>query len=830
MYLSGKRTVMPLKRVILCLLCVLTALFLAVGCDLINITPSGDGGTTTEPKPTPTPTPEPEPKPTPDPEPDPKPEPEPEPEPELVYYTVTFKNKKAQNAETLLTLKVEEGKSLSDEQIDAVGAVTYHGYTFVGWYTYPTAAKRTFDPKEKITEDTVVYGDRGNLVGENITYTYDAMAGKLTFKGEGEMFSFLYREDVPWYNSRKYVQTVEFDPRITTVANYAFYECTALKKATLPEGIVTIGKGAFKESGIKDINFPSTLTRICEAAFDTCESLEFLNLNAGLSNIENYAFANCINIRTMVFTDSVLTCDTSAFRHNDALTSAYYIGTEEALKRTQVAVENFWLYDLANIYYISEEKPAERGPYWYYDEDGSIRQWYYTVSFYAKDATGSSYAKLPFLRDYVDVTAGMDEKNARFCADIVYHGYRFAYWKDASNRRYNNYQAGTKLDGDLRLYGERGKLCGDSLTYRYDGDTLVIEGTGKMWDFQEYTDAPWYKRDHYVRSVEIGDGVTYIGKNAFSDMINLDVLRIPAGVTAISPSFIIGCRKLLYVYYDGTRTQLAQVTGAADSSLSAGRIYEIYARYTDADASADGNYYLEIADPGRPGRTSVAVTWTVKDRVLTVGGDATMPNFDTFSQTPWAYLADRVIELHLRENIHTFGHHTFDGLSRVTKITLPSSENRYYTTAQNYRISATAFSGTAYYNDPKNYTADGALYIGRFLIRVDASKVGNLFAMRADTEAIAQNAFAGCEKKIVSMVFYANADKGLYSSVLKELTALTHFYYYTASGSTTELPTEVLNALPEGDVTVCFFRANRPAATETGVFWHFDENKQPKIW
>ena len=105
MILPGKRTVPQLKRIILCILCVLAALFLAVGCDLINIKPSGGGGNTPAPTPTPEPT-------------EPEPEPEPDPEPEPVCYTVTFKNAKTQNASTLLTMKVKEGDALSEEQID----------------------------------------------------------------------------------------------------------------------------------------------------------------------------------------------------------------------------------------------------------------------------------------------------------------------------------------------------------------------------------------------------------------------------------------------------------------------------------------------------------------------------------------------------------------------------------------------------------------------------------------------------------------------------------------------------------------------------------------
>ena len=739
-----------------------------------------------------------------------------------MYYTVTFKDIKAQNTGTLLSLKVEEGQTLSDLQLEQWESITYHGYTFVEWYSNATT-RTPFDPTAKITEDTVVYGDRGNFVGEKVTYSYDAQTCKLTLTGEGEMFSFFFREDVPWNTSRKYIKTVEIDPRITTVANYAFYECTSLRKVTLPEGIVTIGKGAFKESGIADINFPSTLTRICEAAFDGCKFLTHLNLNAGLTNIENYAFANCVNVTSMVFTDSILKCDTSAFLKDNSLASAYYIGTKEALDKVQVAVENFWLFDLANIYYISEEKPAERGPYWYYDAGGNIRQWYRTVSFYATRG-----AKLPFLYDYVDTQTGMDEENVRLYENIMYHGYRFASWNDEDRRPYRNYTVGTKLNEDLRLYGVRGTLCGDTMTYRLSGNTLYIEGNGRMWDFEGYTDAPWYAiNNSYITSIRIGDGVTYLGKHAFSDMVELTSFHIPVGVTEISPDFVIGCRKLLYIYYDGTAGQLSAVSGSDDASLPQDRTYEIYARYQASD-TGDGHYYVEMQDPGRLYRTSVPMTWSLRGNVLTVGGDATMANFNDFSETPWAYLADRVSELRLRKNIHTFGHHTFDGFTGVTKISLPSSEDRYYTSVQKYRISATAFSGTAYYLDPANYDESGALYIGRFLIRVDSEKVGELFVLREGTEAIAEDAFSGCGA-VRSMVFYSSADEGVYSSSLDGLSGLTHFFYYTSREGVSALPTDLGSKVPK-DATVCFFRLREPTASDKGVYWHFDADGKPVIW
>ena len=73
--------------------------------------------------------------------------------------------------------------------------------------------------------------------------------------------------------------------------------------------------------------------------------------------------------------------------------------------------------------------------------------------------------------------------------------------------------------------------CGDNATYSYDGktETLVIEGTGKMYDYADastvwyYTNGKKYSKEFPIppdefslaKTIKISDGITHIGNNAF---------------------------------------------------------------------------------------------------------------------------------------------------------------------------------------------------------------------------------------------------------------------------------------------------------------------------
>lgn len=86
---------------------------------------------------------------------------------------------------------------------------------------------------------------------------------------------------------------------------------------------------------------------------------------------------------------------------------------------------------------------------------------------------------------------------------------------------------------------------GENLTWVFDNSwTLTISGTGDMADFFDDNDAPWYSEKAAINRVVIEDGVTSIGKWAFSNATNLKSVIIPDSVTSIGNGAFSGCTDL----------------------------------------------------------------------------------------------------------------------------------------------------------------------------------------------------------------------------------------------------------------------------------------------
>lgn len=89
-----------------------------------------------------------------------------------------------------------------------------------------------------------------------------------------------------------------------------------------------------------------------------------------------------------------------------------------------------------------------------------------------------------------------------------------------------------------------GGKCGDGLRWNLDKDGLLtISGSGAMKDYGN-GGTPWI--NYLVKDVEISEGVTYIGNNAFRGSKIFNV-KLPSTVTAIGKYAFADCRKMTVI-------------------------------------------------------------------------------------------------------------------------------------------------------------------------------------------------------------------------------------------------------------------------------------------
>lgn len=87
--------------------------------------------------------------------------------------------------------------------------------------------------------------------------------------------------------------------------------------------------------------------------------------------------------------------------------------------------------------------------------------------------------------------------------------------------------------------------CGEQVSWRLEvGGQLTITGTGPMEDSWNMEQAPWYYIQPWIRSVEIGSGVTSVGGYAFQGCESLETVTLPESIQSIGPCAFFYCSQL----------------------------------------------------------------------------------------------------------------------------------------------------------------------------------------------------------------------------------------------------------------------------------------------
>ena len=161
--------------------------------------------------------------------------------------------------------------------------------------------------------------EASGICGANLEWTFSG--GTLTISGEGAMDDYDYdHPTAPW--SELAIKEIVVEDGVTSIGDYAFYECVSLTSVAIPDSVTSIGKYAFSECiSLTSLAIPDSVTSIGEWAFHYCTSLTSLAIPDSVTSIGDYAFSYCNSLESVTIPDSVTSIGEGAFYYCDSLTS-----------------------------------------------------------------------------------------------------------------------------------------------------------------------------------------------------------------------------------------------------------------------------------------------------------------------------------------------------------------------------------------------------------------------------------------------------------------------------------------------------------------------------
>ncbi|MBQ4527060.1 MAG: leucine-rich repeat protein [Clostridia bacterium] len=201
---------------------------------------------------------------------------------EIETYTVTYDANGGENAPASHSARAFTDTNLSSD------IPRRDGYVFEGWAEDATAETAQHQPGDTISvgsADITLYAvwrkyiviASGNC-DFNLTWNlYED--GTLVISGIGEM-TWINYSSAPWREYRNSVKRVIIEEGVTSIASYAFSDCTNLTDIDIAKSVTSIGDGAFGNcTALTHIDISENVTSIGKYVFGYCDSLNSILVN-----------------------------------------------------------------------------------------------------------------------------------------------------------------------------------------------------------------------------------------------------------------------------------------------------------------------------------------------------------------------------------------------------------------------------------------------------------------------------------------------------------------------------------------------------------------------
>ena len=409
---------------------------------------------------------------------------------------------------------------------------------------------------------------------------------------------------------------IPIDCSITSIGDYAFYNCTGLTSVIIPDSVTSIGRYAFK----------------------SCTGLRSITIGNSVKSIDFNAFNGCTGLTSVIIPDSVTSIGDSAFGGCSSLQEITlpFIGCER-----YTSTDNKFQYPFGRIFgeskYLGGIKTEQ---YRYHRNSPSpiFDTYYIPASLKKVTVTGCDYIQYGAFYNCTrlkSITIGNSVKsigNSAFynCTGLTsiiipdsvtsIGGYAFNSCtglksitignsvKSIGDSAFHNCTGLTSIiipDSVTSIGGSAFNSCTgltsiiipDSVTSI--GDYAFYNCTGltsiKIPDSVTSIRVGAFKSCTGLTSIKIGNSVKSIGDSAFYDCNYLSTITIPKRVTSIGYNAFGNCLKLKKVCYTGYKSDKAKINiDSSNGCLTNAKWHYLICKNDDHVFSENGNSTCSI--------------------------------------------------------------------------------------------------------------------------------------------------------------------------------------------------------------------------------------------
>ena len=78
-------------------------------------------------------------------------------------------------------------------------------------------------------------------------------------------------------------------------------------------------------------------------------------------------------------------------------------------------------------------------------------------------------------------------------------------------------------------------VCGPDIVWYFKDGVLVLEGTGPMTDYGDFDSPAWFDFADEISMIYVPEGVTTVGRRAFTNTAQLSRVVLPSTLESVSP-------------------------------------------------------------------------------------------------------------------------------------------------------------------------------------------------------------------------------------------------------------------------------------------------------